>query len=237
MTLLAIAQDVASVVGVPQPTSVTDMDVDQAQMLGLIRLVANELARDVDWNILRRTHSFATVADERQPGSMPAGFSRFTMVDRKVRFTVGDNSPMVGPVTPDQWRTIAVQPVPAVGSYWRVIGNEIYIRQAPAANVSISFEYFTKYYVRGEDGAEKARFSENEDETDIDNDLIVLGGIYKWKRAQGLDYAEEMADYERAKLTVSGRDNGIQTVFESSDYCGDLQPALYPGVINGEIIG
>ena len=55
--------------------------------------------------------------------------------------------------------------------------------------------------------------------------LIVLGLIWRWKAAKGLDYAEDFAKYERRVVDAMGRDAGKARLFmDGTTY--DIQPVI-----------
>ncbi|MEM9054900.1 MAG: hypothetical protein AAGB16_06205, partial [Pseudomonadota bacterium] len=57
-------------------------------------------------------------------------------------------------------------------------------------------------------GSNKAKFTADEDTFRLDDEMLRLCAIYKWRQFKGLPYAEEMADYERKKAKVILKDGG-----------------------------
>ena len=42
--------------------------------------------------------------------------------------------------------------------------------------------------------------------------LITLGVVWRWKRAKGLDYAEEFRTYQYQRLQAANRNSGVRVL-------------------------
>ena len=59
----------------------------------------------------------------------------------------------------------------------------------------------------------------------LDEDLLILGTIWRWKKLKGFEYAEDFADYERQVMDAMGRDGGKPTLsLTGSTY--DIAPVV-----------
>jgi hypothetical protein len=106
---------------------------------------------------------------------------------------------------PDEFDALKTSASAGARKYFSVLGNYIYLlprlTQTP---YKITFRYKSKYPVKNENGDYKAMFAKNGDASVFDDELLILGGIVKFKKELGLEYAEDMADLQSAvKLAVS----------------------------------
>ena len=58
----------------------------------------------------------------------------------------------------------------------------------------------------------KTQFSADTDTYQIDDDLLILGLIWRYRRAKGLDYSEEKRTYDDALARKLARDASSQSL-------------------------
>jgi hypothetical protein len=78
----------------------------------------------------------------------------------------------------------------------------------PTAGETIAYEYVSSYWAQSSASVAKAQFTSDDDTSYLDEELITLGVIWRFKAAKGLDYGEDFATYERALATAKGEDGG-----------------------------
>lgn len=213
MTLLTIAQDVADAVGFPQPSSVVgSSDKTSRRLLRLLNQEGRDLARRYDWEVLTKEASFTTVATESQGafsslGGGPADYSDF---DRIVNGTINnrtDNEPVQGPLSVTQWQRLKADEVQVSSFYWfRVRGGELLLYPTPSAGKSIYFEYISKNWCQASGGTEQSAWAADTDIGILREELMTLGGIWRFKKSISAPYQDEFNEYETAVRQESGRD-------------------------------
>lgn len=207
MTLLTIVQDVSGRLSLPQPSAVVgSSDKQVIQLYELANEEGSELAARHPWQALTEEATFTTVDTPSQTGALPADFDRFipnSFFNRSTR------RPMTGPITPREWQWIQAQPVySTVYLAFRERTGQFLIAPTPPAGQTIAFEYLSTNWAQSSGGAAQASFLADTDTAVLSEELIKLGLRWRFLRAKGLDYAEEMATYERRVEQAMARDGG-----------------------------
>lgn len=204
-TVLAIAQGMCDLIGVPRPTAlIGSTDQQGRQILELLREELDEL-HDLEWQRPMREQTFTTVAAEEQTAALPTTFRSFvngTFFNRTTR------ERLIGPLSAQQWQSIKAWP--EVASYyiaWRERDNKFLTTPEPAAGQTIAYEYLTDAKVKN-GAVEKTEITLDTDEPLLNNQLVKLGLCWRFLQAKGLDYSEAMSTYERRKATLMAKDGG-----------------------------
>lgn len=231
MTLLTIIQDVCNSVNIEAPTSVIgNTDDNVMQLLQLSQLEGNATADEYDWDVLQTQATFTTLANEIQGtvAALAPGFKKFineTQWNRTVRYNMD-------PMTAQDYQALVAQGYVTPYPEYRIRGNNFIIYPAPAAGQLIAFEFITKNWILDPDGVTtKARWSNDSDTAQIDEDIITLGTIWRYLKVHGFDYAEEFRQHQIRVANVSGRDGGKPRKFLDSDrgHPGPFYPNLPEG--------
>lgn len=207
MSYLSIVQRSCALLTLPQPTTVVDSTDRNVQQIGaLASEVGEELARLHDWQALTREYTFSTLAQEDQTGAVPADWDRFianSFYNRSTRREV------MGPITPQQWQAIKAYPqINSVFLAYRERDGAFLITPVPPADNTIAYEYVSANWVIHPDESEGTEFTEDADTTYLDERLIRLGIVYRFKQAKGLDYGKDEDIYRREVQKLSGKDGG-----------------------------
>ena len=209
MSLLTIIQQAAPILGIAKPAAVIgSSDLQVQQLLEIAQEEGHELAKRHDWRQMTKAGEFQAVDDFEQPGSLPGDYDR--MAQGATMWNSTQRWPIAGPVTPEQWADLQGRPVvPTVQAFFRIIGTAFWLYPAPAASDVVTFEYQSKIWCRpAAGGAPQTEWQADTDLGVIDERLMKLGIIWRWKRAKGFDYAEELSTYERNVEREAGRSNG-----------------------------
>lgn len=206
MTLRSLIQEAAAVVGIPRPANVfTSSDLAVQQLLSLAQRELKTLAAEHDWPALASEHVFTTAAASEQPNGLPPDFERFingTMWNRTRNVRVN------GPIDSQVWQRAQIEPGILISSLaWRLRGVRLHLLPVPPAGETIAFEFVSKRLVQA-GGFKRWVFEADDDECLLDENLITLGTVWRFKAAKGLDYAEDLDNYERAKARAIGQTGG-----------------------------
>lgn len=212
MTLLTIVQDVALEVGVPPPSAVIgSTDPQVRQLLRVAQKEALALSKRANWQSLVVPFEFTTVAGMAQPGVLPAEYSRFS--PGRVIWWVEMFRPILGPLTAEEWAAAISRPLsPGLWGYWRLIGNVVHIYPGTDPGQTVRAECISKNWCMPSSGQATDRWSADTDTAKMDEELLTLGMIWRWKQLKGLDYAEDMATYEREVEQAAARDGGMKDI-------------------------
>ena len=207
MSLLGLIGEVTGRLSLPTPSVVAgSSDRQVVQLMALANEEGSSLARRHPWQALVEEQSFVTVAAPAQAAALAADFDRF--VPNSV-FNRSTRRAMTGPITPRQWQWTRAQP--AYASAWlafRERTGQFLVTPTPPAGETIAYEYLSRNWCRGSGGTPQPAYAADADVALIDEALISLGVRWRFLRAKGLDYAEEMASYERELEQAMARDGG-----------------------------
>lgn len=230
MSLLTIVQDACGRMALPQPAAVaTSSDPQTLQMYALLNEEGRKLSTgesvgmSVDWSSMTRQANFSALAAEVQGDleTLAPGFKFIvggSMYNRTLR------RPVPGPLTPAAWQLLKAANV--VGPYpqWRIAQGQIWMLPNPNAGDSIYFEFQSKYWAESSGGTLKARFSADDDVALLDEELLTMGLVWRFKKAKGFDYAEDYRDYQTSVTNAIGREKSAPVL-----NLGD--PEYRPGVL------
>jgi hypothetical protein len=211
MTVLSVVRAVCGRVGVTRPSVVvTSTDSLVIQLFELLKEGAEALSKQGSpsgWQTLQREHMFVTVAQQVQTNTpIAADFRRFAPDSAFNRTT---NRKVNGPLTPQQYQQLQVWPqLTAPYLMFRERESEFIIDPVPPAGETIAYEYISSYWAKSSANVAKAEFTADDDGTYLDEELLKLDLRWRWKEAKGLDYAEDMATFERQLSLALGDDGG-----------------------------
>lgn len=96
---------------------------------------------------------------------------------------------------------------------WILMGGEFNFYPAPAGNAT--FPYVSNLWARSESGTPKDEFTADSDTFVLDERLLTLALIWRWKAQKGLDYGEDMATYNLALASQQNEDKGFRVIRET----------------------
>lgn len=209
MSLLSVVRRAALLAGQPQPTTVAaSPDRTALLMAELARVDAEDLSGRFDWPGLLRDRAFTTVAAVDQPDALPDDFGRMAAAtdDRGQIYDVARREGIAGPASADQWR-VMLDGFVGWTTAWRVFGGALQLAPAPPAGRAMRFAYVTRnLYLAG--STPKPAWEADTDTCRIPEDLIALGVLWRWKQGRGFEYAEDLANAERAIERAVGQAAG-----------------------------
>ena len=210
MSLLTIVQRAAVRIGVPKPSAVaSNTDPQIMQLHELVNEEGADLAARGLWQNLVRVQTFTTIAQEIQTGAIPSDF------DRPIGNTVWnrtDIDPGYGPISPQDWQLMKASVTAGPYSNFRIHGGEFRLYPVPAAGETMAYEYVSKDWAESSGGTGKAEMTADDDVSRLDEELVRLGTIWRFKSAKGLDYSEEFLTYERRVAQALARDTWLPTL-------------------------
>jgi len=208
MSLLSIISNACDRLSLTRPTVVaTSTDQLIRQLFGLANAEGPALAKRGDWQALTAEWTFITVAQAQQTNTpIPPDLRKFIPGSFFNRTTVRQ---LVGPVTPQQWELFQARPAAAyVYLAFLERQGEFLITPVPPAGETIAYQYISTNWAMSSAGQGKTSFTSDDDTSFLDEELITLGIQWRFKQAKGLDYGEDLTNYERAVSSALGEDGG-----------------------------
>lgn len=220
LTLLAIVNNAQDSIGIPRTTSVVgSTDVAARQMLQLANIEGAELVNRADWEALRRTASFSTVASVSQ-GALSSVASDIKRIIPDTMWNETEQRFVRGGILPkeQQFRT-SITSSPNDPRYY-IQQGVLYLTPTPAAGETVTFRYQTDAWCEDSGGTGKNLFSADTDVLRLPSHVFTLGLIWRWRRTKGLDYAEDFRTYENAIINARGNEEGGQSIYLDDDSYG-----------------
>jgi hypothetical protein len=209
--LLAIVQAAVDELGsINRPTTIVgSSDQNVQQLLALANREGKELSAregiNGGWPQLRKEYTFNT-ADGTASYDFPSDLQYFmntTAWDRSQKW------PLHGPVSPQTWQVLKSGTVGSVGprTRFRVMAGQIYLDPTPSSINALVFEYYSNTWCESSGGTDQSAWAADTDLPLLPDDCFILGLIWRWRKAKGLDYQEDFNAYESfvsMKLGQSG---------------------------------
>ena len=210
-TVLQVCQDAADELSLARPDEVVGVTDDNTaqKLLRHLTVTIKDLARRHEWANLQREYTFST-ADSTEGYALPSMFLRLvpdSLWNRTRRFRFG------GPLSSADWQAYKASLTSMAFQTYRIRGTgtttlpQILIAPTPAAIETIAFEYVSKA-VGIASGAEIAAFTADGNTFLWDSELLTLGTIWRYKKAEGQDYSEEFRTFELAIQDMIKADKG-----------------------------
>lgn len=230
MTLLSVCQKVAKFVGMTVPSEVaSSTDRDAVELLATVEEMAERITQGHDWQLLSRIHTLTGDGSE-EDFDLPTDYTRM-MVKSQLW-----SSSLETPLSPisdlDEWLGMDVQSFDFVVNAWTIYGGQIHIKPALATGVTAKFFYQSNLVVRS-GSSNVASFTNDADTYRLDENLLALGAIWKFRADKGLPYAEQMQDYEILLSRLVTKDKGSRILRLGMPNMPRDTKIAYPQSING----
>lgn len=220
--------------GIAVPTTyIGNSNLTAKTMVRLANRSGRNYALGFRWDALLQDYEFQT-ADGVSEYDLPDGFHAFS----HLTFWSGTNLEVVrGPVGSAMWQALTrgQMVAPGMTKYFRISsqGRKFQINPTPTAVETISYMYYSKFWVDSDDdGVGDAEYFVNDtDVTLIDGNLVCLDLKWRFRKSKGLDWEAEKleADILRDQL-LSSDDGGKPAIdFTPVDYAAyDLEGGNIP---------
>lgn len=211
MTFLTAAQSAAIRLISKKPTTFfSATDAFSLEICDLANEIATDLMKSQEWRVL------TTLKEMNGDGTvtafdLPDDFDRLTVGGRVFRgkWPEWDYAPVQDL---NQWRDL-VNGEPTVSpGFWIILGGQMQFQPAITAGETAQFYYISKNIVASKAGAPQAQFLKDDDTLRVDERLLTLGLIWKWRENKGIPRPGDQENYEKALSEVTGKDRGSQII-------------------------
>lgn len=208
MSLLSVCQDAARVIGGGRiPSAIVGATADN--LAQLLLALANEEGRSqmrrYAWQALQSEKVFTTTAADTQAGAVPPDFDRMIP---ETMFNRTRNRFVAGPMSAADWQRAKSSAITTINPIFRMRGNLILFTPQQTAGETVAFEYVSKNWCESNTGTRQARWLADTDVALLDEDIMALGLIWRFRQRKGLSYAEDLEIYERRLMDAELRDGG-----------------------------
>lgn len=231
MSLLSIVQKAAVRLGLTPPQAAfSSPDQTIQQLVAFAQDAGDDLRERWTWRNLKSSNTTITGNGATAQFPLPANFATLSPSDTFISSSYPTLT-MPGPVNEEDLLRLKALPVSVQPSCWRLINNNVEFFPVLAAGEVATFVYAQAPWILDQDGVtRKLEWTADTDTSVITERLVRLGTIWMWKRAKGLDYAEEFRSYEASFDINSGQENTGREISTTQI----LEPAdtWYPGIIS-----
>ncbi len=242
MTLLTVVQQAAVLCNLPQPSSViASTDPNTPILLALANQEGQELSRRHDWSSLTiEDFTFLSTATEEQTNATTiVGFGR--LLPNPELWNQSSSQKYTGPISAREWVQLQSLAI-TTGSpgWWRLASNTttvpfgptIWIFPAPTAGETLAIPVVSEgWAANSSSGSFEDQWLSDADYALIPERLMTLGLIWRYKKTKGLDYAEDMATYEREVERACTRDRGANVLKLRKYRTDDFDWPTWPGTV------
>ena len=212
MSILTAVQSASvRVIGVSPTAVFSSTEQVVVEMRNLANDVAIDIARSADWRDLTEIASFTG-------DGVTTAFPKPTGYDRMVQGSAVDD--------PGQWLW-GYHAIKSVNDWmrrdewispggWIILGGEFRFHPAPSGGAE--FPYISNLLVRDEEGARKEAFTADDDTFVLDERLLTLGLIWRYRAQKGLEYAADQANFEIALSERQTKDRGAHVIRRRSGW-------------------
>lgn len=96
--------------------------------------------------------------------------------------------------------------------WWMILEQQFQFAPAPPSGAVAKYPYISRNFARSPAGVPQAAFTADADTFVLDERLLTLGLIWKWRAQKRLEYAEDMQTYEIALSQAQARDPGSRVI-------------------------
>lgn len=227
MSLLTVFQDACtSGIALERPTAVFGSTVrEHLELAALANEMAAMIASAHEWQVLQR---IATITGD----GTTVDFDLPSDFDRMLTETQLWSSVIDGPLLPirdrDDWLNAITKDYDFMANAWIIYAGQIHFRPALDAAETVQYFYQSNLWGRNAASTNIAEFTADTDTFRLDERLLKLGIIWKWREMKGLPYAEDLATYEMWKEKLIHRDRGPSVLRDSGSRIRGLGSIAYP---------
>ena len=212
MTLLTIIQNASDTIGLSRPSAVvSSTDGNVRTLLSLAQTEGRELLERYSWPATQLEVTHTTLAAELQ-GVMATIAPGFGYIINNTFWDRTLTEPVTGPLSPTEWQGLKARTATGPYSSYRIQGVSLYAYPAPPAGNTWAFEYQSTYFCQSAASANQSAWAADTDTGILDENLMELGVIWRFKKKNGLDYSEDYRVYEQKLANETARVGGKRTL-------------------------
>lgn len=213
--LLALASDICDdpSINLQRPLTLfgayDEGDTTDRRLVRALTKTCQYLAGRYEWQVLKQSYTFSTVASEIQTAALPSDYLR------PVQDTMWVNGlRVIGPVNDQDWAAMKAGRLPLSYPSFRIYNDQFHLLPISGAGQSVTYQYITKAVGTAAPVSPSTartlvtRFSADTDQALWDDELMTLGAVYQIRKSLRKDYAQDERDFETCILDRIKADGG-----------------------------
>lgn len=232
MTILSVCQDAAIKLNRAKPTSIfSSSDQFAAELLLAAKDTADSLIKEEhDWRALTVLQTCqGDAVTEVFP--LPVDYERL-IKDAKLHSLRFKNATFRPARDLDEWLFLKDNLLVGSPGNWVILNGSVQIFPPLPVNDTARYYYISNYYARVA-GVAQPTFTADTDTFALDERLLRLGIIWRWRADKRLEYAEDLKNYEIAKMAAMGKDKGSQAIVVGRQRVSRANEVAYPATLGG----
>lgn len=209
MSLLSMVQEAARRLSLPVPVAAWANTTPHVALL--VTLADHEgraLRKRHQWQAITKEHTFTTLAAYDQgAASFPSDVDG-TRILNETMFNRTRRRFVPGPLDATEWQEHLATLVTRVNPAFRIRGNRVLLAPIPPAGETVAYEYVSRNFCQSSGGTQQSAWAADTDTGLLDEAVMTLGLIWRFRQAKGLDYQLDAQEYERAVLEAVINDGG-----------------------------
>lgn len=225
MSALSACQDAIARLVARRPSSVFASDEEICvEIASLANEAATDIAKACDWQALTILN---IISGDGVTGGwdLPSDYDRM-VAGNDIHSGTWTYMRYANAATLDNWQDLNAL-IPAIPpGYWTILQNKIEFIPVISSGQDARFYYVSNQWARSAGGAPKASFDRDDDTFVLDDRLLTLALIWRWKAMKGLNYEEDIRNSDIALSQAMSRDRGARTIRKGSGRISGLNTHL-----------
>lgn len=230
MTVLTACQQASRLMNIEPPSSIfSSSDTYAKELAAVVNESATAIAKATDWRLLTVLATF-TGDGTATAFNLPSNYARMPV--KGLVYSTRSQLPLTHIDDLDTWLDMDIRNWTDVIGRWTMLGGQFLLQPVLQPTENAKFYYLSNEIVKSATGAFKAAFSADDDSFRLPERLLALDVIWRWRMSKGLDYAEQMQNFEIARAEEAGRERGARKLAIGKVRVPSIaQGFAYPGVI------
>lgn len=182
----------------------------ELEVTDLVNEVADDLRKAHDWQVLTKLATL-TGDGNTEDLTLPSDFGRL-LLDPKIWDASWDTLYFRKAESPDAYYVQKTFTSSGAPGWWIILGGKLNIWPILGDTRQAKFYYIKNQVGTDNDDAAITQFSADDDTSLLPERLLTLGVIWKHKAQKGLEYAEDLANYEKALGDFIRDDKGASVI-------------------------
>lgn len=209
MTILSACQSAAIRLGRKKPTTIfSSSNQFELELSDLVQEAAVDIGKAFEWRAL------LVLAEHQGDGTtiafpLPDGYDRMPVKGR-VHSATWQQSGYSPARDRDHWIYLQTYLSAGTPGFWIILEEQMQIFPPMAGGEKAQYYFVSNRIVKSANGDLKSVITADTDVFRLDERLLSLALIWRWRALKRLEYAEDMKNYEIALAQIGGKDKGAR---------------------------
>ena len=171
----------------------------------LVNRAAKDILRSHEWSLLKKQ---ATITGDGAATTfdLPSDYDRRILGAQMYGSDIGRALEYVEDA--DEWLRLQEEYSNPLLDQWTIYGGQIHTQKTFASGVTGKYFYVSGLYCQPSSGDPTASFTANDDVFRLDENLLELSLVWRWKQLRQEDFQADMAVYNKELQRRISRDKG-----------------------------